>query len=98
MACGTRGWLATRRDRSAPRSPVGWPGRGGFCRRARSSIVGNTRANGVMQDHNGPKPVVYPMVANALAWWGLARQIPADVGVAARVSAWGNAPPADVGI
>ena len=36
--------------------------------------------------------------ANALAWWGLARQIPADVSVAARVSAWGNAQPADVGI
>lgn len=62
------------------------------------SIVGNTRANGVMQDHNGPKLVVYPMVANALAWWGLARQIPADTSVAARVSAWGNAHPADVGI
>lgn len=62
------------------------------------SIVGNTRANGAMQDHNGPKLVVYPMVADALAWWGLARHIPADVSVAARVSAWGDAHPADVGI
>jgi hypothetical protein len=32
------------------------------------------------------------------AWLGLARQIPADVSVAARVSAWGSAHPADVGI
>ncbi len=62
------------------------------------SIVGNTRANGVMYDHNGPKRVVYPMVATALAWWGLARHDPADVRVAARVSAWGNAHPDDVGI
>ena len=61
------------------------------------SIVGNTRANGVMRDHNGPKLVVYPMVANALAWWGLARQILTDVRVAARVSAWGDSHPADVG-
>jgi hypothetical protein len=62
------------------------------------SIVGNTRANGVMYDHNGPKRVVYPMVANALAWWGLARKVPTDVSVAARVSAWGEAHPSDVGI
>jgi hypothetical protein len=62
------------------------------------SIVGNTRANGVMLDHNGPKRVVYPMVANALAWWGLAHKVPADVSVAARVSAWGDAHPSDVGI
>lgn len=61
------------------------------------STVGNTRANGVMHDHNGPKHVVYPMVANALAWWGLARNRPADVRLAARVSAWGDAHPADVG-
>ncbi len=61
-------------------------------------IVGNTRANGVMVDHNGPKRVVYPMVAEALAWWGLARQIAPDVRVAARVSVWGDAHPADVGI
>jgi hypothetical protein len=62
------------------------------------SIVGNTRANGVMYDHNGPKLVVYPMVANALAWWGLAHRIAADVTLGARVSAWGAAHPADVGI
>jgi hypothetical protein len=62
------------------------------------SIVGNTRANGVMYDHNGRKLVVYPMVANALAWWGLARQVPADIRVAVRVSAWGNSHPAEVGI
>jgi hypothetical protein len=61
------------------------------------SIVGNTRANGVMYDHNGPKLVVYPMVANTLAWWGLARRIPTDVRIAARVSDWGNSHPADVG-
>ena len=62
------------------------------------SIAGNTRANGVMVDHNGPKKVVYPMVANALAWWGLARQVAADVRVAARVSAWGSSHPGEVGI
>ena len=62
------------------------------------SIAGNTRANGVMVDHNGPKKVVYPMVADALAWWGLARQVPADVRVAARVSAWGGSHPGEVGI
>ena len=62
------------------------------------SIAGNTRANGVMVDHNGPKKVVYPMVADALAWWGLARQVPADVRVAARVSAWGSSHPGEVGI
>ncbi len=62
------------------------------------SIVGNTRANGVMYDHNGAKLVVYPMVTDALAWWGLARHVPADVRVAARVSAWGDAHPAEVGI
>jgi hypothetical protein len=61
------------------------------------SIAGNTRANGVMRDQNGPKLVVYPMVANALAWWGLAHNR-VDVRVAARVSAWGDAHPADVGI
>ena len=57
----------------------------------------NTRASAV-RTTTGPKLVVYSMVANALAWWGLARQIPADVSVAARVSASGNAHPADVGI
>jgi hypothetical protein len=61
------------------------------------SIAGNTRANGVMYDHNGPKRVVYPMVATALGWWGLARHHPADVTVAARVSAWARSHPADVG-
>jgi hypothetical protein len=66
--------------------------------RGKVSTTGNTRANGVMRDHNGPKHVVYPMVANALAWWGLARDRPADVRLAARVSAWGDAHPADVGI
>jgi hypothetical protein len=62
------------------------------------STVGNTRANGVMYDHNGPKLVVYPMVANALAWWGLAHRIAADVTLGARVSAWAAAHPSDVGI
>jgi hypothetical protein len=61
------------------------------------SIAGNTRANGVMYDHNGPKRVVYPMVATALAWWGLARHRPDEVRVAARVSAWGEAHPGAVG-
>jgi hypothetical protein len=50
-----------------------------------------------MPDRNGPKPVVYPMVANALPWWGLARHRPADVMVAAWVSPWGDYRPADVG-
>lgn len=60
-------------------------------------IAGNTRANGVMYDHNGPKLVVYPMVASALAWWGLHSHIPADVRIGARVSTWGHTHPADVG-
>ncbi|HWD64967.1 MAG TPA: hypothetical protein VG405_07310 [Solirubrobacteraceae bacterium] len=61
------------------------------------STVGNTRANGVMHDHNGVKRVVYPMVATALAWWGLARHRPDDVRVARRVSKWGEVHPAAVG-
>ncbi len=65
--------------------------------RGKVSAVGNTRANGVMRDRNGPKHVVYLMVANALAWWGLGRDRPADVTLAARVSAWAHAHPADVG-
>ena len=91
LAGDAPGWLGPAIARG-----LAWEGR--ILRSREVSIVGNTRANGVMQDHNGPKLVAYPMVASALAWWGLARQIPADVGVAARVSAWGNAPPADVGI
>jgi hypothetical protein len=63
----------------------------------RVSTVGNTRANGVMVDHNGPKRVVYPMVAGALGWWGLAAGVPSDVRLAARVSRWGAAHPAEVG-
>jgi hypothetical protein len=61
------------------------------------STVGNTRANGVMRDHNGPKRVVYHMVARALAWWGLAEQVPSEVKLAARVAASGMAHPAEVG-
>jgi hypothetical protein len=62
------------------------------------SIVGNTRANGAMLDHNGPKRVVYPMVASALAWWGLASHRAAELKLAARVSAWGYAHPGADGI
>jgi hypothetical protein len=59
--------------------------------------AGNTRANGVMFDHNGPKRVVYPMVALALAWWGLAERVLADLRLAAKVARWGAAHPAEVG-
>jgi hypothetical protein len=59
--------------------------------------AGNTRANGVMLDHNGPKRVVYPMVALALGWWGLAERVPADLGLAAKVARWGTAHPDEVG-
>ncbi len=62
------------------------------------STTGNTRVNGVMTDHNGLKRVVYPMVARALAWWGLAAKMPSDVRLAARISAWGAGHPAEVGI
>ena len=62
------------------------------------SIVGNTRANGVMVDHNGIKRVVYPMVAQALLWWGLARGRRSDAALAARVARWGDAHPSQVGI
>ena len=61
------------------------------------SMSGNTRANGIMRDHNGPKLVVYPMVADALAWWGLACHNLTDLKLAERVSAWGDTHPADVG-
>ncbi len=64
----------------------------------RVSIAGNTRVNGRMVDHNGPKKVAYAMVARALAWWGLAEHVPADVTLGARVAAWGAAHPAQVGI
>ncbi len=66
-------------------------------RSGRVSTVGNTRANGVMVDHNGPKRVVYPMVAQAFGWWGLAAGVPSDVRLAASVARWGAAHPADVG-
>ena len=61
------------------------------------STVGNTRANGVMLDHNGPKRVVYPMVALALGWWGLVERVPPDLRLAAKVARWGAAHPAEVG-
>lgn len=66
-------------------------------RSGRVSTLGNTRANGVMVDHNGPKRVVYPMVARALGWWGLAANVPSDVRLAARVARWGAAHPAEAG-
>lgn len=62
------------------------------------STAGNTRANGVMTDHNGPKHVVYPMVARALAWWALDGGTPPGLTVAARVMAWAREHPAAVGI
>jgi hypothetical protein len=62
------------------------------------STAGNTRANGIMRDHNGPKRVVYPMVAAALDWWGLAAAVPSEVRLAAKVARWGRAHPADVGL
>jgi hypothetical protein len=61
------------------------------------STAGNTRANGVMRDHNGPKLVVYPMVAEALAWWGLAVGVRSDVRLAVTVSRWGTAHPGENG-
>jgi hypothetical protein len=60
-------------------------------------MKGNTRANGVMVDHNGPKLVVYPMVAQALLWWGLTTRQPSWTALAARVAAWGRAHPSEVG-
>ncbi|HEY5318637.1 MAG TPA: hypothetical protein VIJ20_11680, partial [Solirubrobacteraceae bacterium] len=62
------------------------------------SIVANTRANGVMRDHNGIKRVVYPMVAQALLWWGLAAGIRPDAELAARVARWAERHPGQVGI
>jgi hypothetical protein len=50
-----------------------------------------------MFDHNGPNRVVYPMVALALAWWGLAEWVPDDLRLAAKVARWGAAHPAEVG-
>jgi hypothetical protein len=57
----------------------------------------NTRANGIMVDHNGPKRVVYPMVAQALLFWGMHTGRAQLVRLAARVSAWARAHPAEVG-
>lgn len=62
------------------------------------STAGNTRANGVMVDHNGPKRAVYPMVARALAWWALAGGPSSYLRVAARVQAWARSHPREVGI
>ena len=59
--------------------------------------VGNTRANGVMRDHNGVKRVVYPMVARALAWWGLIAARPRLVRLGRAVTAWAIGHPAQVG-
>jgi hypothetical protein len=67
-------------------------------RSGKVSIAGNTRANGIMADHNGRKKVVYPMVATAFAWWGLARHVRSYVTLGSRVSAFGEAHPAEVGI
>lgn len=49
-------------------------------------------------DQNGPKRVVYPMVARALLWWGLATGTGTDITLAARVAAWGDHHPGQVGI
>ena len=62
LAGDAPGWLGPAIARG-----LAWEGR--ILRSREVSIVGNTRANGVMQDHNGPKLVAYPMVASALAWW-----------------------------
>jgi len=59
--------------------------------------AGNTRANGVMVDHNGPKRIVCPMVARGLAWWGLVMRAPRLLMVARRVVAWSVRHPAQVG-
>ncbi len=59
--------------------------------------AGNTRANGVMRDHNGVKRVVYPMVARALTWWGLLAARPRLVRLGAVVVAWGARHPGQVG-
>jgi hypothetical protein len=57
----------------------------------------NTRANGLGSDHNGPKRVVYPMVAQALLGWGLRTGRPHLIALAARVATWGRTHPASVG-
>ena len=59
--------------------------------------VGNTRANGVMRDHNGTKRVVYPMVARALSWWGLLYGQPRLVRLGRAVVGWGVRHPGQVG-
>ena len=60
--------------------------------------AGNTRANGVMVDHNGPKRVVYPAVAEALLWWGeRGGGGPAWTRLALEVAVFGHEHPALVG-
>ena len=58
----------------------------------------NTRTRYGLSDHNGPKRVVYPMVARALIWWGLFKHRASDVRLGSRVADWGKRHPAQVGI
>jgi hypothetical protein len=59
--------------------------------------TGNTRANGLMVDHNGIKRVVYPMVVRALTWWGLVMRDPRLVVIGRHVVAWSIRHPSQVG-
>ena len=89
-------WVPPRPDRLGQRSLTGWRGSGPGSAAGQGE---HRRQHARERRHAGsrwPQHVVYPMVANALPWWGLARDRPADVRLAARVSAWGDAHPADV--